>query len=106
MVRKVFDPQRRLVAAVGQQAVIAHADTEAAGNAIEHDRTASAFQENMKSAAMAPTWNKIMKEVVVQFRGCFKSAVVLGQGSYSRDPWSGFVLDHDYERSMGRNGAL
>ena len=53
---EVLDPLRRLVAAVRQQAVIAHADAEAAGDPPQEQRSKRAFQVKKNSAATAPTW--------------------------------------------------
>src|SRR5204862_2273724 len=41
--QEIFNPFRRLVAAMGQQAVIAHADSEAARNPPEHERRKKGF---------------------------------------------------------------
>ena len=59
-------PFRRLVAAMRQQAVIAHADAERAGDPPEENGAAIAPQLKKKNAATAPTWNAVMAMAVIQ----------------------------------------
>ena len=52
--QEIFHPLGSLVAAMGQQAVIAHADAEAARDPPQEHATNRAFQVKKNSAATAP----------------------------------------------------
>ena len=53
---EIFQPRGHLIGAVRVQAMIAQADAPADGHPVQDAATASsAFQLNMKRAAMAPT---------------------------------------------------
>ena len=67
MVRKYSIHFGRLVAAVRQQAVIAHADAERAGDPPQDDAAmAMAPQSMKKNAATARMWNAVMAMAVIQ----------------------------------------
>jgi hypothetical protein len=48
--QKVFHPNRSLVAAMGKQAMVAHADAQAPGDAIEDDRYGKRFPRKQKQS--------------------------------------------------------
>ena len=64
--QEVLDPLRRLVAAMRQQAVVAHADAERAGDPPQDEHRRDGAESMKKNAATAPTWNDTMAMAVIQ----------------------------------------
>ena len=84
--------------------MVAHADAEVDRQDQRMAVQMRAFQENMKSAAMAPMWKRIIKTMVIVLRvpPCAarprrRSVIVLGQGC--RGPGAIYVAIVDWSSS-------